>query len=381
MKFVKIIDFLDSLIENYQLELAKKKSCRYFPRKPDIFDEETLKKEKFLIENLIRTQALGIPPRPPGCMEFWDCSFGESLYVMAQDLSEIQCIEENEFDNWIKKQILKFMPSKQNYNNLPEWLNYEIKNRVLIFRGTPSELNVGSYLIRIFDKVGYALKEFSIEVVSEMKPNAKIHEIERNPVFIKEMSETATTLFSRDVDTPSSLTKKQVASLFSREVGSRGSLCKKHQDKEKSEDNSEINKDNNKIMMIKPIDEELKIENLDELTMKKVENNNECINDYDLKVENLNLDEWTKENVENTDECMKKEDLKYDNVDQWMGEGAKNVVAAVDDKERKIRKFEKGSETREFEADISYILANAVMDFQNLNACEEEKIEEVGENQ
>ena len=202
---------LDSSIKDLQAQLAKRKKINCCKRsESEVFDENTVSKEKLLVKEMIKIYAWGIPPKPTGWFRFYEYSRGESIFAQSQDIAEIQVLKKKEVASRISKKIEKYLAKKQNHHSLPHFLNYKVKNSVLIFKGTPSEKHVGQYIVRIFNRLGYVMREFEIKIVSERMDSESLNTPpdsyakkgkERASTMMKEtMVETATSLFQHEID-------------------------------------------------------------------------------------------------------------------------------------------------------------------------------------
>ncbi|KAL4479922.1 hypothetical protein ABPG74_020438 [Tetrahymena malaccensis] len=103
-------------------------------------------------------------------------SFGETIYkenTKIQSIQILQKVRNRSFQQkWGSYRCFrdigfKQCPLTQNYG-LPQWMNaLEIINGSIIIGGQPMASDVGQYLIRIFDKNSYIIREFKIFVIKK----------------------------------------------------------------------------------------------------------------------------------------------------------------------------------------------------------------------
>ena len=73
---------------------------------------------------------------------------------------------------------------------MPEWINYWIRNKVLFFDGTPTENDIGKYIVRIFDTSGFVVRQFRIEVCFDNDKKMKAKKIS----YSRDMFDTSTSI-------------------------------------------------------------------------------------------------------------------------------------------------------------------------------------------
>ncbi|EAS03553.2 transmembrane protein, putative (macronuclear) [Tetrahymena thermophila SB210] len=103
-------------------------------------------------------------------------SFGETIYKEKTKIQSIQILQKVRNRSFQQKWGsyrcfrdigFKQCPQTQNYG-LPQWMNaLEIINGSIIIGGQPMASDVGQYLIRIFDKNSYIIREFKIFVIKK----------------------------------------------------------------------------------------------------------------------------------------------------------------------------------------------------------------------
>jgi len=135
--------------------------------------------EKNLINEKLKAYALGIPAPFSKSDRFMEDSRGESLWINRSDIAEIQIVK-LQFNNKnldVHPSLFDF-PRHYSYNCLTSWLHYKVERDVLVFYGQPSYVDIGKYVVRIFNRHLYVVREFGLNVEDEKDP--KITESEAN---------------------------------------------------------------------------------------------------------------------------------------------------------------------------------------------------------
>ena len=122
--------------------------------------------EKTLIIGKLKAYVLGIPAPFSKFDRFMEDSRGESIWVNQSDIAEIQIhkLDLKKKNINLHSNIFNF-PRQYHYNCLTSWLKYTVERDDLVFFGRPSDSDIGKYVVRIFNRHSYILREFGLTVV------------------------------------------------------------------------------------------------------------------------------------------------------------------------------------------------------------------------
>ncbi|KAL4488959.1 hypothetical protein ABPG72_005746 [Tetrahymena utriculariae] len=69
---------------------------------------------------------------------------------------------------------------------LPNWIKFNLKNGVIILKGTPSSQDIDSILIRIIDVNQYIIKQIHFDIIDDMQINL---ETEGDQIILNETNQ------------------------------------------------------------------------------------------------------------------------------------------------------------------------------------------------
>ena len=143
-------------------EELKKKSQGFLCCKRRQFNPEIVEKD-LILEALIPL-AIGIPmPEKNSQTE------GECLLIDQKGLLEIEINHFYEDNSLIRRLTMNLPKAIRSVVHNTNWLDYKFKTGMLSFFGLPDKNDIGKYQIRIYDKKGFLLREFFVEVAEKIK--------------------------------------------------------------------------------------------------------------------------------------------------------------------------------------------------------------------
>ena len=144
---------------------------------------ELSEKEKNLLQGKIKAAVLGIPHPSARFDTFFEYTRGESIFQNWNEISEIQIFKNKSNADYVHTSMFDY-PERNNFNSLTPWFGYKIEKDMLVFAGTPSNIDEGKYVIRIFNDEDVIVREFGIIVTDFTPKNRKtMSETFYNSVF------------------------------------------------------------------------------------------------------------------------------------------------------------------------------------------------------
>ncbi|KAL4499242.1 hypothetical protein ABPG72_006828 [Tetrahymena utriculariae] len=138
-----------------------------FEQFKNLIDQNNLKFNFFFIREVIFADALGFPEEKPSRFQ---PSAGQCIDINSYEISQIIAYKQKKIFKFLRplNRFLNMEYTKYGFSKnmgLPSCLQFDQKNNLTLLQGTPQNCDIEEMLIKIFDKNGYAIKQFILKVV------------------------------------------------------------------------------------------------------------------------------------------------------------------------------------------------------------------------
>ncbi|KAL4453703.1 hypothetical protein ABPG74_009599 [Tetrahymena malaccensis] len=124
-----------------------------------------------LIKNLLIADCYGLVDYDPF---FLHPCVGESIHLQFHEIHSVEAFQliKESYIMWIRKllgiQYVKLCLQKN--KSLPSWMNFEMRNGVIILEGMPANHDIDDLLIRVYNENQYIVQQFQLKIVDELDP-------------------------------------------------------------------------------------------------------------------------------------------------------------------------------------------------------------------
>ncbi|EAR95656.3 kinase domain protein (macronuclear) [Tetrahymena thermophila SB210] len=124
-----------------------------------------------LIKNMLIADCYGLVDYDPFFL--YPC-VGESIHLQFHEIHSVEAFQliKESYIMWIRKllgiQYVKLCLQKN--KSLPSWMNFEMRNGVIILEGIPANHDIDDLLIRVYNENEYIVQQFQLKIADEVDP-------------------------------------------------------------------------------------------------------------------------------------------------------------------------------------------------------------------